>query len=95
MGCSAHLLHRVANAIVDEFLLTLFLLRFFAFLLHFVSSVALLVLVTVFVLVLALLFLHFRLYFWLVLGLEGDGERFVFAIWVHRDIGVDGIPGIG
>ena len=53
MGCSAHLLHRgVAIAIVGGFLIFLFLLRFFAFLLHFISSVALLALVTVFVLLL-------------------------------------------
>jgi hypothetical protein len=104
VGCSAHLLHRgVAIAIVGGFLIFLFLLRFFAFLLHFVSSVAPLALVTVFVLLLyvdfylalGLLFLLFRLYFRLVLGVGGNGERFAFAIWVHQDIRVDGIPDIG
>ena len=51
MGCSAHLLHRVANAIIDGFLIILFLHTFFAFL-HFISGIALLALVAVFVLLL-------------------------------------------
>jgi hypothetical protein len=61
VGCSAHLLHRVAIAIVGGFLVLLFFLRFvrsFAFLTHLVSSVALLALVTVPVF---LLYVHFYL----------------------------------
>jgi hypothetical protein len=98
-------LHRVAIVIVGGFLILLFLrfVRFLAFPLHLVSIVALLALVTVFILllyvdfflILALVFLVFRLYFRLVLGLGGDGKGIEFALCVYRDIRVGDIPSIG
>jgi hypothetical protein len=102
-SCSAHLMHRVAIAVVGGFLILFFLLRFvhfFAFFLPLVTIVALLALVTILVfllnvhlyLYLTFLIFLFWFYFWLLFGIGSDRKCLGLALWVHRDIGMDDMP---
>jgi hypothetical protein len=84
-----HLRHRVDVPVVGG-LVVLFLLRLVSlsnFLLHLVLFVTLLTFIPIPIPVLA-----FSPAFSLSPGLGSDRERFGFAFWVHRDVGMDDIP---
>jgi hypothetical protein len=96
--CTAHLLHRVAVAIVGGFLILFFLLRFVRFFAFFLPFVTLLTFVAIlllffyvhFYLALALAFLF--LLFWLLFNIRSDGKRFGLALWVQRNVGMYDVP---